>query len=217
MIVENPLALAYILPGDVYVLPADKQQFAIADETIATPELIAADIEIAPVLIAEEPAIIYTEPEKPIEQTVAIPQIPAIAPPVIPAVSETPAAPFKYHGGNQKNFLVLVSYPDYDIMEPAHLTALESTVKRKGMAMDDVAVLNVAQYGQAQFKDIEAYFKPQRLLLMGKTALPLNMPVPAPNQLVKQGVCDMVFTFSFAGMMGNKDRTKVFWDLVKTL
>jgi hypothetical protein len=43
-------------------------------------------------------------------------------------------------GGFGQKFLVIVSYPDYDVMEPAHLNALESTIKRKEMSLDDVAM-----------------------------------------------------------------------------
>jgi hypothetical protein len=198
MIAENPLALAYILPGDVFFLQSDKQALT----AVTSPEAVETSAEIsAPPAMVNEPVAVT-----------AIPQIvtpPKAAQPVA-TVIQTPAAPFNYTGGYQKNFLVFVHYPQHQVMEPAHQAALESTIKRKDLSLIDIAIFNLAQYPGADLKAIGGFFKPQKMLFLGADAVPPGWKTPAFNQLTKLSKCDVLCTYSFGDMMGNKDNTKAF-------
>ncbi|QKJ31724.1 hypothetical protein HQ865_18775 [Mucilaginibacter mali] len=220
MIAENALALSYILPADVYLL---------ANERALVAELLPVETpEAAPVPEVKEPAVTYTEPaHEPIKQEV--PVIPAINSPVaasatpsvtIPAISTpAPAAgwPYNYIGSYQKNFLILVNYPGTDIMDTAHLNALEKTIRLKGMSLDDAAIVNINQYPGHDIRAIGGHFKPQKLLFLGKAAVPGGFNPPPFNQLAKVGKSDALYTYSFNEMMGNKDLTKAFWEQMKML
>lgn len=206
MITENPLALSYILPSDVYILPGDKIAANILDKAPDEPEQILTieQPQAAPALQVEEPVETYKAPA---------PQI--TAPPVVTA---TPVNTFNYTGGYQNKFLVLVHYPEHEVMEAAHLNALESTIKRKGLSLDDVAIVNMGKYPGTDLRTVGGFFKPQQMLFLGKDAIPPGLKNPLPlNQIIKLGNCNFLYTFSFGEMMGNKDNTKAFWEQMKML
>jgi hypothetical protein len=151
----------------------------------------------------------YSYAALPAEQPVPQPE------PVIAV--ETKPIEFNYLGGNKKNFLITVHYPGIDFMVDAHLTALQNTLKRLGFELDDVAILNLANYTEADHEMITNYFSPQKLLLMGKNALPKNISPLVLNQQQTQANCTMLFSFSFDEMMDSNDYKKAFWEQMKLL
>lgn len=211
MIAENPVALAYILPGDVYLLSHEKPSSPASDKAPAQPEqiLTSPPEEIPAVIQAAEPIVPYIEPAPTIQH-----QSPAITSPVI---TETPAINFNYTGGFKQKFLIVVHYPDHELMEPAHFNALESAIKRRGLSIDEVAIFNIAKHAEADLKAVGRFFKPQKMLLLGENAIPPGLDTPALNLLTKLGKCDMLYSYSFAEMMGNKENTKAFWEQMKML
>lgn len=145
--------------------------------------------------------------------------VPAVAP-CQPAITqpELPAAvTFEYKGGYQKKILVLVHYPDHEAMEPAHLSALESTIKRKELSLDDIAIFNLHKHTNSAFEAVITFFNPQKMLILGKSSLPDGLASPPLNELIKLGNCPTLYSFSFSEMMGNKDNTKAFWEQMKAL
>lgn len=219
MIAENALALSYILPADVFLL---------ANERPAVIESLPGEVqEAAPVLEAKEPVVNYTEPAASKQEVPASPAVstavtasatPSVTLPAIstPAMAE-PAKPYHYIGNYQKNFLILVSYPEHEVMDPAHLAPLKSTIERKGMSLDDAAIVNIAKYPGHDIRAIGGHFKPQKLLFLGKAAIPGGFTAPPFNQLAKVGKSDALYTYSFNEMMGNKELTKAFWEQMKML
>jgi len=229
MIVENPLALSYILPADVFFLNTDRQ--AMADMQPVTTEN-ATEIRV------EEPVVAYQAPE-PITTAPIIPKVveqPTVAAPAIPKieirpapVAQVPAMPvtatptvattpnFAYLGDFAQKFLVIVSYPNQDVMEAGHLKALESTITRKEMSMGDVAIFNIGKYPGTDLKAIARFFKPKRMLLLGRDSFPIGLADQPLNQLTLLGTCQLLYSDSFTDMMGNKEKTKAFWEQMKML
>ena len=180
-------------------------------ETVATqPEIIA------PVTQAHEPAPAYDKPESITEQPAA-PIAPAIPKINQPPVAEAPVAGFKYTGGFQQKFLVVVNYPEHDVMDTAHMNALESTIKRKELSLDDVAIFNIGKHPGTDIKAIGRFFKPKRMLLLGKESFPEGLAEPVFNQLTMLGTCQLLYSYSFNEMMGNKEQVKAFWGQMKML
>jgi hypothetical protein len=189
--IENPAALHFIMQDDLFFLNADKNLYQ--NKVIAAvPEVVAVEIaaSIAEAPVAEivvEVAVI----EKPIE--------------------------FKYMGKKRKGFLVLVHYPELEFIKPTHLTALENILKRKGYEIDDVAIFNTAKHADANFEAITAYFKPQKMLVLGKNALPLGISPLALNVPQQLAGFAALYSFSFDEMMDNNDHKKAFWEQMKGL
>ena len=100
-------------------------------------------------------------------------------------------------------------------MPTPYLTALENTLKRLGAALDDVAVLNRANYQDTAFEQLSAFFKPEKLLILGQNALPAGLSSPKLNQQAHVNNARVLFTFSFDEMMGNNDHKKIFWEQMK--
>jgi hypothetical protein len=134
-----------------------------------------------------------------------------------PSVIETPSPAFKYLGGNKKNFLITVHYTGKEFMDDSHFTALENILKRKGLAIDDVAILNIANHTAGTFEQLTDYFKPEKLLIMGEMALPQYLEPPLINQPTRLNHCLLLYSFSFDGMMSSNENKKTFWDQMKNL
>jgi hypothetical protein len=190
-----PAQLRYFLPEDLYLLSADKQVYAQAE--------MQAEVTAAELMI-----------EAPATPSIDTAAETAAAPAAIENKTPTPA--FKYTGLNQKNFLVLCHYTNGPQMPDAHLTALINTITRINFTQNDVAIVNLAQYPQANWPQLLTFFEPKKLLVLGTGALPAGLPQLAQNQIQQTGNCQALYTFSFDEMMGNKENTKAFWNQIKT-
>ena len=197
---ENPAALRFIIDDDLYLLNSDK----ISTDAAAT------------VLPDPTPKLIYTP--KPIAADLT-PQ-PAEIPEPIAANStstETALPVFKYLGSNKKHFLIVVHYTDAEFIDNAHLTALQNILKRKELELDDVAIFNLAPYTNATHNLLTDFFKPEKLLVMGKNALPVNIAPLVINQPKQLDNLMALYSFSFDEMMSSNDHKKAFWDQMKNL
>lgn len=117
--------------------------------------------------------------------------------------------------GKKGGMLILVHYPALEFIHDAHLTALENILKRKDIAIGDVAILNMAKHSDAGFEDLTNYFGAKKILLLGKQALPAGiaqLELNAPKQLAASMA---LFSFSFDEMMDSPDNKKAFWEQMK--
>ncbi len=137
----------------------------------------------------------------------------AIAQPVL----TTKVNDINYLGGYKKGFLIVAYCDNEAYMAAEHMAALESILKRKDYGMDDVAIVNRFAYPDVDFEQMQTYFKPQKLLLLGKDSLPANMPPLTFNQPQKINGYPALYTYSFDEMMDNVPNKKAFWDQVKNL
>jgi hypothetical protein len=133
----------------------------------------------------------------------------------VAAMVETPKAVFKYLGKNKKKFLIVVNYPGLEHMDTVHLAGLESTLKRLGHEQDDIALLNLASHEHTLFDEFAAFFGPEKLLILGKKALPKGFAPPPFNQPGKSGSLRVLFTFGFDEMMNSNENKKAFWEQMK--
>ncbi|GAB2697685.1 hypothetical protein GCM10027037_22260 [Mucilaginibacter koreensis] len=131
------------------------------------------------------------------------------------AEEQTPEPEFKYMGGYKKAFLIIAHYPEHEHMEPAHLTALESTLKRINLSLDEVAILNLATHSDVNYELFLKHLQPQKMVMLGQYALPAEAPFVTLNQPQVVNEVQLLYTFSFNEMMGNKENTKLFWNEIK--
>jgi hypothetical protein len=193
MATENPALLHYFLQDDLYLLNEDK---SVYDGQSVQP--------VAPVATTPTTAPIIPVIEAPKEQ-VAIP------------VPETPKPDFKYLGGNKKRFLILVHYPADEHMVADHLGKLESTLGRKSLTMDDVAIVNAAKYTGNQHQDFITFFSPQKLLILGAPAIPAGLASAKLNAIEQIENRLQLFTHSFNEMLADREMAKAFWEQMKNL
>ena len=185
--IENPAALHFIMQDDLFFLNTDKNLYA--NKVVADETSVAETVIIAPVAIS--PVVEIAAVEKPVE--------------------------FKYHGKNNRNFLILVHYPTLEFIHETHLTALENILKRKGFEIDDVAIVNTAKHDVIKLEPLSAYFKPQKMLVLGNSALPKEIQQLALNVPEQVAGFAALYSFSFDEMMDNNDYKKAFWEQMKGL
>ncbi|HEY4326539.1 MAG TPA: hypothetical protein VGN20_21320 [Mucilaginibacter sp.] len=137
----------------------------------------------------------------------------AIPEPVI----ETAPDKLNYLGGNKKNFLIVVHYPDLEFMDDKHLIALENTLKRLGFELDDTAIFNKATYNEITHEHLVDLFRPKKILLLGADATPGGLGIFNLNKPRQLNNCAVLLTFSFDEMMDNTENKKVFWEQMKQL
>src|SRR5476651_2202387 len=192
MIIENPAALQFIINEQIYLSKNDvgnlTQQAPVAAVAEEPVPVVAAEVTPEPV-IAEAP--------------VAITPVPVI---------ETPVLNFNYLGKNAKGFLIICHYPGLDSMDEKHLTALTSTLQRKELSLDDVAIVNLAQHASSTVRQIHSFFKPSRLLILGQQGILPGWETFVFNQLLEKNEFKALYTHSFTDMMGDRDKTKAFWE-----
>lgn len=132
-----------------------------------------------------------------------------------PPDAKTDAVSFNYLGGNKKNFLVVVHYIEIEFIAAPHLEALQNILKRLGYDLDDIAILNLANYAGAGSNDLTEYFNPQKLLVLGEKAAPGGIEKLTLNTPAQLNNCTALFSFSFDEMMDNVENKKAFWEKMK--
>lgn len=140
--------------------------------------------------------------------------------PGVAVITQTPQATFidfSYLGKRKKDFVILVHYPDHEFIHEPHLNALENILKRKGFELDDVAILNMAKHDSTDFEMLISYFNPQKMLLLGKQALPTGIAPLKLNEAHQLPNCAMLYSFSFDEMMDSNDNKRTFWEQMKLL
>lgn len=206
MKVDHPQAYRFILQDELYLLHADKTGILAH---AAEPAIQSVPVEIPAENAGQQPASAREDAASPVIST------PAIKLPV--PVLKTPEPAFNYLGGNNKNFVILLNYADEQFIPAPHLTALESILKRKGLELPDVAIVNIHTYAPVTLAKIAAAFSPVKLLIMGKEALPQGIGNLPLNQPVQGKKTNVLYSFSFAEMISSNDNKKAFWDQMKTL
>ena len=131
-----------------------------------------------------------------------------------PVLLEQPAqSKIAFSGKNLKNILVLTDEP---ILEN-HLKALESTLARKQLNLDDVALVDFSAQNDLTYENLHASFMPQKLVLFGLNPEKLGLPETAFNQVIQADDLEILYTYNFTEMLGNKEKTKAFWEPMKNL
>lgn len=138
-------------------------------------------------------------------------------PAATPVIEETKPVSFNYLGGHKKKFLIVVYYPGLEFIADNHLVPLESILKRMELSLDDVSIFNIANNPGTTFDQLANFFTPQKLLLLGESALPADMERLSLNKPGQLNNCKTLFSFSFDEMMDNSENKKAFWEQMKQL
>jgi len=117
--------------------------------------------------------------------------------------------------GKKSELLILVHYTGLEFIHETHLLALENILKRKNLAVADVAILNIANHTGADYEALLSYFNPQKILVLGKQALPASIVPLCLNQPNQLGNKNILYSFSFDEMMDSPDNKKAFWEQMK--
>jgi hypothetical protein len=203
MIIDDTAGFQFLMSEDIYLLRKELGHLEMSE--VEKPAAVTAATED----VAEvHPVVAFAENNTEIEVPAII-----VAEPV--SIVQTPIPHFDYSGGNQQRFLIVCNYAGS--MDEKHLAALTSTLLRKGLSLDDVAIVNMAYHTSATTNEIVSYFKASRLLILGIDARLAGWEKFQLNQLENADGVKVLYTHSFGEMMGDRDKTKAFWEQMKVL
>lgn len=114
-----------------------------------------------------------------------------------PASSAVEEPSWKHLGNNNKNILVVVSYPEAVHLPDDELGFLTNMLTACKLSLDDVAIVNKHNYQQREYKEFLENFKSRIVLLFGVDPLLFGLPVGFP-QFQVQSVANCKFLFSFS-------------------
>lgn len=137
----------------------------------------------------------------------------ALVEPAIIIPEEKVTQKIEFIGKNLQNFLILTE----ELIPNNHLKALESTLLRKQLSLDDVAIMNFSAQDNLSFEELNTSFMPQKLVSFGLNPETINLPKTELNQLTSFNNCRILYTYSFNEMLGNKEKTKAFWEPMKNI
>ena len=132
----------------------------------------------------------------------------------VAVVTTEPKPDFTYTG-KKGGLLILVHYTDQEFIHEIHLSALENILKRRNLAIADVAILNMAKNTGTDFESLVDYFSPQKILVLGEQSLPKGIAGLNLNQPKKTGATNLLYSFSFDEMMDSPDNKRTFWEQMK--
>jgi hypothetical protein len=88
-------------------------------------------------------------------------------------------------GNNQKQVLILVSYPGELVITDTDLTFLLTILNACNLSLNDVSILNKAAAKDSKYQELIELFKPAVILLFGVPQSAISMPVHFPDYQVQ--------------------------------
>lgn len=131
-----------------------------------------------------------------------------------------------YLGKNQSGFLFVfqdLTRPDQHSLVEQEMEAFEKTLGAMQLSLDHIALFNLASIAsrQTSFADVLTFFDARKVILLG-TQLSIaeqGSLLPALNlhEVAQQGTVEYLHTFSFAEMMNDTDKKRLFWTSLKAM
>jgi hypothetical protein len=84
-------------------------------------------------------------------------------------------------GGNQKNVLIIVHYPDAVHLPDNDLGFLTGILGACNLTLADVAILNFKNYPDGSYKEMITYFKSKIVLLFDVEPASFGLPISFPH------------------------------------
>jgi len=179
-------------------------------------KIVKVDIEnpVALHFIMQDELFFLKEDKEQYANRVAEQPVAALVEEPVVVVEDAKQLEFAYTGAKGE-LLILVHYPDLEFIDDGHLAALENILKRKGLAVGDVAILNMAKNTSANFASLSNYFNPPKVLILGERSLPEGVIALALNQPKQTANGTILFSYSFDEMMDSPENKKAFWEQMK--
>jgi len=199
----NPEALRLFFTDDVFLV---KEQPAVSQaQNIPAP---------APEIMSELPAT----PIKVPATVIAVPTLQTEAPAESTAINPKPALQsFNYVGANERNILILV----YDVVHPVSSIAgrqlLGMILKSIKLDRNDCALLNYASCEDADFTQLQTFFKPQYVFAFGVTPAQLGLPESPSNSIVKHAGTNLIFSSELLALSDDPAIKKLLWSSLKQI
>lgn len=124
---------------------------------------------------------------------------------------------FNYLGKNAKNILILVFDPVNQVSTEEGRELLRKIVKAIDLSAADFALLNYSACADADFGELQAYFKPRLLLSFGVPPEKIGLAGQQQNSVVKHGDVTLVFSSGLQALSEDMNGKKALWGSLKQL
>jgi hypothetical protein len=125
---------------------------------------------------------------------------------------------FKYLGQNNKKILLLVNYADAAFLPDKQLDFLTSILGACKFSLADVAILNMANAGDVNYKIMTKELQMQHALLFGISPDSLSLPVNFPvYQIQAFSNCTYLYVDSLEALEADKELKTKLWLCLKKI
>jgi hypothetical protein len=169
--------------------------------------------------IKAKPSTKKTEPGK-ITEPEPVAERPSIKPASIkPQSPKTDDAPtWKWLGENNKNILILVSYPNVVHLPDEQLQFLTTILSACKLSLADVAIVNLPNQPHQEYKEILAQFKSRIALLFDIEPASFGLPMSFPHyQIQPYASCSFLYSPSLRELEEDKVQKSKLWVCLKRL
>jgi hypothetical protein len=171
--------------------------------------------EIKPKAITTTPGAEEIKAPEPVDEKRSIKANPAN-----PATSTKPdtAPTWKWLGENNKNILIVVSYPDVVHMPDEQLQFLTNILGACKLSLADVAIVNLPNQPHQDYKEILAQFKSRVALLFDIEPAAFGLPMSFPHyQIQPYASCSFLYSPSLKELEEDKVQKSKLWVCLKRL
>lgn len=135
----------------------------------------------------------------------------------IPDLNE-PVPHLKLYGDNERNILFIVDTPGEQFFSKEAELAFLKTLSAMNLALDDVAVINLASFDQQiEFDFIQKELAPSYWVFLGANPANIQLGEYPENIWSKKDESLILRTYSFDEMLTDINKRKSFWNAVKLI
>jgi len=204
---NNLIALSLLLNEEIYL---------IKDEQIKHSEKEISNIEIVQKIDAvEEISLVKQPPDVKIEEVKEV----ILILPAIPKIEEsikTSTSEYKYLGGNNKYFLIVVDEPNFDFLNKKDISFLTKILGAKKLEITDIAIVNLAKYPSLDFDELKSFFGFNKLLTFGFNPTILKVEGVVSNKKSMFKNVAVLGTWHLSIIDGDVSKKTTFWNELKT-
>lgn len=124
---------------------------------------------------------------------------------------------FNYLGKNAKSILILVSDPVNQVSTEEGRELLRKIVKAIDLSAADFALVNCSAYADADFEELQTYFKPRLMLSFGVLPEALGLAAQPQNSVVRHEGITLVFSSELQALSEDMNGKKALWGSLKQL
>ena len=135
-----------------------------------------------------------------------------------PATEKVKAPSFNMLGKNQKGVLVLVNNSEAAFLQDDELNFLLGILSACKLNMDDVGIVNLNKYPDADYKKISTGLNPDKILLFGLAAADIKLPLSFPDYQIQKYNNQVYLTAPLLSSLQNDkaEKTKL-WNCLKQI
>lgn len=124
----------------------------------------------------------------------------------------------QFYGDHKRNILFIVDQPGVQFFSKEAELAFLKTLEALKMALDDVAVINIAPLDQSiDFERIQKELAPVYWIFLGSDPTNVKLGEYPDNIWSKMGESQILKTYSFDEMLTDVVKKKAFWSAVKLI